>query len=55
MGKPTPKDEIHLQPQVTLELFDKWGMDSTRPIDPPSGHKKYNIVSIEYLTKLAKT
>eukprot|EP00253_Pinus_taeda_P029892 PITA_29892 len=25
MGKPTPRDEIPLQPQVTFEPFEKWG------------------------------
>lgn len=37
MGKPTPKDEIPLQPQVTLDPFDKWGMDFIGNIVPPSG------------------
>ena len=36
MGKPTPRDEMPLQPQVTFEPFDKWGMDFIRTVDPPS-------------------
>jgi len=55
MGKPTPKDEIPLQPQVTLEPFEKWGMHFIGSIDPPSGHKRYNILCIDYLTKWAET
>jgi len=51
MGKPTPRDEIPLQPQVNFDPFDKWGMDLIRPIDPPSGQKKYIIVCIDYMTK----
>jgi len=39
MGKPTPRDEMPLQPQVTFEPFDKWGMDFIGPIDPPSKQK----------------
>lgn len=36
MGKPTPKDEIPMQPEVNFELFKKWGMDFVGPINPPS-------------------
>src|ERR1700728_3033510 len=40
MGKPTPKDEMPMQPQVTFEPFAKWGMDFVGPISPRS---KQNI------------
>eukprot|EP00253_Pinus_taeda_P030944 PITA_30944 len=36
MGKLTPRDEIPLQPQVTLEPFEKWGMDFVGLVNPPS-------------------
>lgn len=55
MGKPSPRNEMPLQSQVTLMPIDKWGMDFIRPIDPPSEHKKYIIVCTGYLTKWAKT
>eukprot|EP00253_Pinus_taeda_P006733 PITA_06733 len=55
MGKPTPRDEIHLQAQVTFKPFDKWGMDFIGPIDPPSKQEQYIIVCTDYLTKWAKT
>eukprot|EP00253_Pinus_taeda_P015057 PITA_15057 len=55
MGKPTPRDEMPLQPQEALKPFDKWGIDFIGPIDPPSGQKKYIIVCIDYLTKWAET
>ena len=51
MDNATPKDEIPLQPQVTLEPFEKWGMDFIGPIDPPLGQKRYIIVCTYYLTK----
>jgi hypothetical protein len=35
MGKHTRKNEMPLQPQVSLEPFDKWGMDFIGPTDPP--------------------
>lgn len=40
---------------MTLESFDKWGMDFTGPIDPPSEQKNYIIVCTDYLTKWAET
>lgn len=55
MGKPTREDEIPLQPHVTLEKFEKWGMFFIRPIDPPLGNKKHIIVCTDYLTKWAET
>lgn len=55
MGNMTPKNQIPLLPQVTLEPFEKWGMDFIWPIDPPSGQKNYIIVCIDYLTKWDET
>ena len=55
MGRPTPRDEMPLQPQVTFEPFEKWGMDFIMLIDPPSKQKQYIIVCTDYLTKWAET
>eukprot|EP00253_Pinus_taeda_P034868 PITA_34868 len=55
MGKPTPRDEMLVQPQVTFEPFEKWGMDFVGPINPPSKQKPYIIVCNDYLTKWAET
>eukprot|EP00253_Pinus_taeda_P012112 PITA_12112 len=55
MGKPTPRDEIPFQPQVTFEPFEKWGMDFVGSINPPSKQRSYIIVCTDYLTKWAKT
>eukprot|EP00253_Pinus_taeda_P022155 PITA_22155 len=55
MGKPTPRDEMPLQPQVTFEPFDKWGMDFIGPILGPSKQKQYNIVCTDYPIKWTKT
>eukprot|EP00253_Pinus_taeda_P009892 PITA_09892 len=55
MGKPTPRDEMPLQPQLTFKPFDKWGMDFIVPIDPPSKQKQYIIVCTDYLTKWVET
>eukprot|EP00253_Pinus_taeda_P025189 PITA_25189 len=55
MGRPTPRDEMPLQPQVTLDPFEKWGMDFVGPINPPSRQKSYIIVCTGYLTKWAET
>ena len=54
-GEPTPKDEIPMQPQVTFEPFEKWGMEFVGPINPPSKPKQYIIVCIDYLKKWAAT
>ncbi len=39
MGKPTPRDEMPLQPQVDFEPFEKWGMEFVGLINPPSKQK----------------
>eukprot|EP00253_Pinus_taeda_P003891 PITA_03891 len=46
---------MHLQPQVTLEPFEKWGMDFVGPINPPSRKKSYITVCTDYLTKWVET
>eukprot|EP00253_Pinus_taeda_P008407 PITA_08407 len=55
MGKPTQKDEMPLQLQVTLEPFEKWGMDFVGPINPSLRQRSYIIVCNDYLTKWAET
>ena len=48
-------DEIPLQTQVALEPFQKRDMDFIRPINAPSGQKKYIIVCIDYFTTWVET
>eukprot|EP00253_Pinus_taeda_P005717 PITA_05717 len=55
MGKPTPRNEMPLQPQVTFEPFEKWGMDFVGPVNPPSKKKSYIIVCTDYMKKWAET
>ena len=35
MGKPIPSNEMPLQPQVLIELFQKWVLYFIGPINPP--------------------
>jgi hypothetical protein len=51
MGQPTKSTEIPLQLQVSLEPFEKWGIDFVGPINPPSNQFKYILVCTYYLTK----
>ena len=51
MGKHVPSDEIPLQPQVAIELFENWALDFVGPINLPSRHKRYIIVCTNYVTK----
>lgn len=55
IGKLTPRDEMPLQPQVTFEPFEKWGMEFVGPINPPSKQNSYIIMCTDYLTKWAET
>ena len=51
MGKPIRRVEILLHPQMTLEDFEKWGIDFIEPIGHPSKKKNHILVYIDYLKK----
>jgi hypothetical protein len=54
MGKLTQANKMPLQQHVSLEPFNKWGMDFVGPIDPLSKQKNYILVCTDYLTKLVE-
>lgn len=52
-GSPSWRDELPLNPQMTLQPFEKWAIDFVGPIQP-QGKKtraRYIITAIEYLTR----
>ncbi|CAF4297958.1 unnamed protein product, partial [Adineta steineri] len=51
MGKLVQFDEMHLQPQVLIEPFERWDIDFVVPITPMSKKKRYILVCIDYVTK----
>ena len=51
MGQPNILDEMPLQPQLVVELFDRWTLDFVGPINPPSKQKVYILVCTDYMTK----
>eukprot|EP00253_Pinus_taeda_P036056 PITA_36056 len=51
MGQPNHRDEMPLNPQVTLEPFEKWALDFVGPINPPSNQRVYILVCTYYMTK----
>ena len=56
IGKPYRRDEMPLNPQVTLQAFDKGSIDFFQPINPPGKRtgSRYIITTIYYLTRWAK-
>jgi hypothetical protein len=53
VGKPFRRDEIPLNPQVTLQEFDKWAIDFVGTINPQTRRlgARYIITTIKYLTR----
>jgi len=52
-GRPSRRDERPLNPQVTIQAFDKWVIDFVGPINPPGKGTgaRYIITAIDYLTR----
>ena len=53
IGIPTRRDEMPLNPEVTLQAFDKWAIDFVGPINPPRKRtgSRYIITVTNYLTR----
>eukprot|EP00253_Pinus_taeda_P031345 PITA_31345 len=52
MGKPSQRDEMSLNPQMTLQPFEKWAVDFVGPIKPKGKTgARYIIIATEYLTR----
>jgi hypothetical protein len=53
VGKPYRRDEMSLNPQVTLKEFEKWAIDFVGPINPQGRRlgERYIIMEIEYLKR----
>jgi hypothetical protein len=47
------RDEMPLNPQITLQAFDKWAIDFVRPINPQArrSRARYIVTTTDYLTR----
>ena len=56
IGRPSRRDELPLNPQVSLHPFEKWTIDFVGLIQPPRKKTgaRYIITVTEYLTKWAE-
>jgi len=52
MGQPSRRDEFPLNPQISLQVFEKWVIDFIGPVQPLGKNTgvRYIITAIEYLT-----
>lgn len=55
IGKPSQRDGISLNPQMTLQPFEKWAIDFVGPISPQGKTGVHYIITVtKYLTQWAK-
>ena len=54
MVQPNRLDQMHLQPQLVVEPFDRWALYFVGPINPHSRQKSYILVCTKYMTKWAE-
>lgn len=56
MGKPSRRDKLPLNSQISLQVFDKWEIDFVGTIKPPGKNMgaQYIITATEHLTRWVK-
>jgi hypothetical protein len=54
-GKPTQRDEMPLQIQLSMKPFEKWGLYFVGPIDPPYPTKRNTYYFVQLLEKVGRS